>query len=251
MSKEYKRKRNLYNPESLKPYKISRSKIELFIECPRCFYTDRRLGVGRPRGFPFNLNSAVDELLKNEFDQYRAKGMPHPLIYKNGIDAIPHQIEEIDVWRQNFKGVQYHDEQTNLLIHGAIDDLWINSAGKLIVVDYKATSKKDKIDRLNDTWHITYKRQMEIYQWLIDKNGYSVSNTGYFVYCNADRSRQDFNNLLEFDVNVISYKGSWSWVSSTIQDLHACLNGDSVPSPSKYCEYCAYLDATSAVHKHI
>ena len=28
--------------------------------------------------FPFNLNSAVDELLKNEFDGYREKKQPHP-----------------------------------------------------------------------------------------------------------------------------------------------------------------------------
>ena len=29
---------------------------------------DRRLGIAQPPGFPFNLNSAVDNLLKNEFD---------------------------------------------------------------------------------------------------------------------------------------------------------------------------------------
>lgn len=75
MSKYYtpKRTKNLYNPKSKEPYKLSRSGIELFMACPRCFYIDKRLGTGRPPGFPFSLNSAVDNLLKKEFDALRAK----------------------------------------------------------------------------------------------------------------------------------------------------------------------------------
>ena len=59
--------RGIFTPASKDPFKLSRSKIDLFFECPKCFYLDRRLGVGRPPGFPFSLNSAVDGLLKKEF----------------------------------------------------------------------------------------------------------------------------------------------------------------------------------------
>jgi hypothetical protein len=51
-----------------KNWKLSRSKIDLFLECPRCFYLDNKLGLKRPPGYPFALNSAVDLLLKKEFD---------------------------------------------------------------------------------------------------------------------------------------------------------------------------------------
>ncbi len=73
MSSRYNphRTRNIYDPGSRTPFRISRSKIDRFIECPRCFYIDRRLGTDRPPGFPFNLNSAVDALLKAEFDAHR------------------------------------------------------------------------------------------------------------------------------------------------------------------------------------
>ncbi len=40
------RTRNLYDPASKEPFRLSRSKIDLFLECARCFYLDRRLGVG-------------------------------------------------------------------------------------------------------------------------------------------------------------------------------------------------------------
>lgn len=62
------RTRNLYDKNSKTLFRLSRSKIDLFLECPRCFYLDRKLGVARPPGFPFSLNSAVDKLLKKEFD---------------------------------------------------------------------------------------------------------------------------------------------------------------------------------------
>ena len=53
------------------PFKFSRSKVELFMECPKCFYIDRVKGVSRPSGFTFSLNNAVDALFKKEFDDYR------------------------------------------------------------------------------------------------------------------------------------------------------------------------------------
>ena len=80
------RSRNLYDPASDRPFRISRSKIDRFVECPRCFYIDRRLGTDRPPGFPFNINSAVDTLLKTEFDTHRAAGTPHPLQQAYDID---------------------------------------------------------------------------------------------------------------------------------------------------------------------
>ena len=82
MSEYYKanRTRNIYNPKDSEPFKLSRSKIELFTNCPKCFYLDRRLGIGRPPGFPFNLNTAVDTLLKKDFDVHRVNKTPHPRI---------------------------------------------------------------------------------------------------------------------------------------------------------------------------
>ena len=97
------RSRNLYNPDSEKPFKLSRSKVDNFVNCQRCFYIDRRLGVGHPPGFPFNINSAVDELLKKEFDLYRAEAKPHPYMSQIDRELIPFQHEKLDEWRENFR----------------------------------------------------------------------------------------------------------------------------------------------------
>ncbi|MCK9438531.1 MAG: PD-(D/E)XK nuclease family protein [Bacilli bacterium] len=247
MSEYYtpKRMKGLYNPESKEPFKLSRSKIDLFLECPRCFYYDRRLGTGRPPGFPFALNSAVDYLLKQEFDIYRANGENHPLIHKYGIDARPIPHEDLDNWRHNFTGIQFLHKPTNLLIFGAIDDLWQNSKGEYIVVDYKSTSKNEKIFELNKDWQIGYKRQMEVYQWLLRQNGYKVSDVGYFVYCNGITDRKAFDAKLEFDITLIPYTGNDSWIEKTILAAHKCLNDDVIPVSGQDCDYCKYIDAVN------
>lgn len=245
MSQYYnsQRTKNLYGTDLENPFKLSRSKIDLFLECPKCFYLDRKLGVGRPPGFPFSLNSAVDTLLKQEFDIYRANGTSHPLIEKYGVDAKPIPHKDLEKWRHNFTGVQYLHEPTNLLIFGAIDDLWQNSNGEFIVVDYKATAKKEDITELNKDWHKGYKRQMEIYQWLLRNNGYKVSDTGYFVYCNGKSDKKAFDGKLEFDVTLISYKGDDSWIEKTISEIYKCLNNDEVPVMGLGCDYCSYIEA--------
>lgn len=244
MSQYYnsKRKWNLFDPQSGRPFKLSRSKIDLFLECPRCFYLDRRLGVSRPPGFPFSLNSAVDSLLKKEFDIHRAQKIPHPLMEKHQIDAVPFEHEKMKEWRENFKGVQYCHELTNLIITGAVDDVWENPQGELLVVDYKATSKNGEVN-LDADWQIGYKRQMEVYQWLLRKNGFRVSPLGYFVYCNGDANKEAFNGRLDFEIKIIPYEGDDSWVEKTICEAHACLMGNEVPDSGEECDYCDYLRA--------
>ncbi len=247
MSEYYKanRTRNIYDPESGEPFKLSRSKIENFMACKKCFYLDRRMGIGQPPGYPFNLNSAVDTLLKKEFDTHRAKQIAHPLMKAYGLNAVPFDHEMIDEWRENFKGVQFHHKPTNFIITGAVDDLWKDEKGEIIVVDYKSTSKTTQVN-LDADWQDGYKRQMEIYQWLLRHNGLKVSNTGYFVYCNGKTDREAFDGKLEFDIDLLPYVGDDSWVEGTINEIKECLDGE-MPASGETCDYCNYRKAVSDI----
>ena len=113
-------------------WRLSRSKIEFFMECPHCFYIDNKLGTARPRGPSFTLNVAVDTLLKKEFDAHRAAKTTHPLMKAYGLDAVPYQHPKMDTWRENFEGIDYRDPATRMTICGAVDDIWVNPEGKLI-----------------------------------------------------------------------------------------------------------------------
>lgn len=233
-------KAKLYEKSTEEPYKISRSKIDFFLECPHCFYLDQKLGVKRPSGPPFTLNGAVDALLKKEFDIHRAKNQAHPLMKSYKIDAVPLAHELIDDWRNTFRGIRYLHEPTNLMIYGAIDDIWQLKDGTVAIVDYKATSTTREIT-LDDEWKESYKRQMEIYQWLFRKNGFTVANTGYFVFCNGLKDKEAFDAKLEFDLSILPYTGSDSWVENTILEIKKTLDSDKVPECSPTCEYCDYV----------
>lgn len=239
--------RNLFKKDLKTPFKLSRSKIQNFLDCPRCFYLDRRFGTGQPGSLPFTLNTAVDTLLKKEFDCYRASGESHPLMIKHGINAIPFTHPDLDDWRQNFKGVQFKHEPSNFIITGAIDDLWVNPDSELIVVDYKATSTRKEIT-LDEEYRISYKNQMEMYQWLLRQKGFKVSKTGYFVYCNGDDSKESFAGKLEFSISVIPYIGDDSWVEPTLFKIRECLEASVCPEQKASCDFCNYR---AAVQKHL
>lgn len=252
MSKYYnsQRSKNIFSPDSSEPFKLSRTKIDLFLECPRCFYLDRRLGVSRPPGYPFNLNTAVDTLLKKEFDIHRAKQTAHPLMKAYKVAAVPFSHEMINEWRENFKGVQYLHKKTNFIITGAVDDIWHNKKGELIVVDYKSTSKEGEVG-IEADWQIGYKRQMEVYQWLLRKNGFKVSDTGYFVYVNGKTDRKAFDGKLEFDIKLIPYRGKADWVERTIMRARHCLDAKIVPSAGIDCDYCNYRESAQKQIKRV
>lgn len=221
-------------------WKLSRSKIDLFKECPRCFYIDNKLGTKRPPMPSFQINKAVDHQLKQEFDTHRVKDEQHPLQIEYGIDAKPAAHKDLNQWRENFKGIQHFHEPTGIIVSGAIDDLWINSKGEYIVVDYKATAKSEAVTELSGHWHEGYKRQLEVYQWLLRQEGFKVSNTGYFVYCTGKYDQKAFDKRIEFDVNLISHEGDDSWVEKAIHDIKGCLESKDLPDKSLNCEYCAY-----------
>ena len=245
-----KRSRNIFDPASSSPFKLSRSKIENFTRCARCFYLDRRLGIGEPQGPPFTLNTAVDALLKKEFDIHRAEGTTHPLMQAYGIDAVPYRHKDLNMWRENFVGVQCHHKPTNFIITGAVDDVWVNPKGELHVVDYKATSTDGEIT-LDSEYRQAYKRQMEIYQWLMRQNGFNVSDMGYFVYANGKKDRKAFDGKLEFSVQILSYEGDDAWVAKTIASAHACLISDHMPPPAPQCAFCAYRKAAKEVESSL
>jgi hypothetical protein len=214
------------------------------MQCPRCFWLDVRLKITRPSSPPFNINKTIDELFKKEFDVHRKAGTPHPIMTTNKLTGVvPFQHKDLDTWRENFTGVVALHEPTNLHVFGAVDDVWVNADGELMVVDYKATSKDREVG-IDSGWQISYKRQMEIYQWLLRQNGLTVNNTGYFVYTNARVDVDEFGDKLEFRTKLIPYKGNDEWVEPTLHEMKVCMDGDMPPMGESImggpCEYCDY-----------
>ncbi len=244
---EYKK----YNPNRSQEWnygggkwRLSRSKIDFFFECPRCFYLDNKLGTKRP-GFPaFNLNIAVDELFKREFDIHRKAKSQHPLMKKHNLEAIPFAHKDLDSWRDPFVGIEYREPETDLLVSGGVDDVWVQPDGTLIIVDYKSTSKDGSITKLGDSpWEQQYTRQLGVYRWLLENNGFTVAKTGYLVYANASKDEDAFDDKLTFETTLVPVETDVDWILPALKEIKNCLDQENLPKIGNNCEYCPYREA--------
>jgi hypothetical protein len=254
------------------PFPISRSRLERFHSCPRCFWIDRVMGYDRP-GIPgFLLNTLVDTLLKREFDFHRKEGTPHPYMSDNGLEhMVPLDHPMMDEWRENFKGVRV--TKHGIQITGAVDDIWKSGEGdeeEWYVVDYKSTASNAHITAelfLEDIYKGSYVRQMAIYQWLLRELGHPVSTRGFFVYENGNNDAESLLSegkiegsprgiplkpalVIEIDlandsVIIESERINLDWVENLVIGAKACLDLDSVPDAGEFCEHCAYVAAVS------
>ena len=223
--------------------KLSRSTVEKYISCPRCCVLEKNYQIRSP-SLPFTLNIAVDNLCKNEFDYYRLRGEPHPLFLQYDIDAVPFNHKDIDIWRNNFKGLRYISDKDKYDFGGAIDDVWIKNNGDLIVADVKATAKNNfdwEETYKNYEYPKAYKRQLEMYQWLLKKNGFPVAEEAYLIYFNGKKNEKFFNNKIDFDVHLIKLNCSTEWVETKVLETVDLLRSNKFPNPSFNCEQCNYL----------
>ena len=262
------RHRGTFKPEHPEPYEISRSQIESFRRCPACFWMNRVKGIKFPGIPPFLLNTATDTLLKKDFDVYRHSQTPHPFMEKHDLEhLVPFQHADFETWTKALQlGFQTYHEESNLIIGGGLDDVWHNREEDLLhIVDYKSTASKRNEDltalqtiKLEGHYKDSYKRQMDIYQWIMRHNDFNVSNTAYFVYVNGDQHFEsgmlDDNGeqaTMKFVVQLIEYEGDDSWVENTILDIKECLyqehcpehsNSGFGPKGNKQCEYAELFD---------
>ena len=123
---------------------------------------------------------------------------------KAGLSHLrPFLHEDIEKWESSlhFGSSPNHfntiHEETNILFGGGLDDVWENlETGELHIVDYKSTAQMSMapapldesfIAPPKDSGHKRLskparRRQMEMYQWILRRKGFSVSDTGYFLY---------------------------------------------------------------------
>ena len=237
---------SIYKPNQSEDFKISRSKFEDFLKCPRCFYLDRVKGLVSPGMPSWSLNETTDLLLKKEFDQCRAEQIPHRILIENGLEHIvPFKHEEMDRWRDSLRhGLMARFDATNIILSGGVDDVWYDTnSEELIVCDYKSQASSYPVEAesyLNSGWHQSYKHQMDFYNYLLNLMGFKTSDTSYFLVVNADRSAEGFNGVMKFSETLIPYKHDTSWIENKVYEMITCMNSDKVPKSNPSCEGCAY-----------
>ena len=260
------RHRGAYYDDHPAPFELSRGKIEALIRCPACFWLEKRAGV-KPIDMPgFNLNTNTDTLLKRDFDQYRGVA-PHPIIDAFGLGHLrPFAHDQLNKWTSStqFGASEEHfntvHEPTNILFGGGVDDVWENSqTGELHIVDYKSTAQLSQTPKpldeefLSDHWKAGYKRQAEMYQWILRRRGHTVSNIAYFVYVDGQHvgetgmldESEPTRAAMQFNAAIIPYEGSDQWVEEKLFEAKKILESVQQTMHSNNCDVARFLSQTS------
>ena len=198
------------------------------------------MGIKRPPPYPYALNTAVDLLLKEEFDRYRKKRELHPLLVAYNIPAklFPNQ-KLLDEWRNNFKGIRYYDAELDATLFGAVDDVLEFSDGKLAPMDYKSTGSK--VANVYDRFQL----QMDIYTFLLEKNGYKTVKKGCLAFYVVDKEN-GFADRLPFKKEIHMIDTDPSYVQKLFAEAVALLRKEAPKTHSPDCKHGQWLkDASS------
>jgi len=226
---------------SSKKIQLSPNSLNLFLECPGCFWLEKREGIKRPEVYPYSLNAEVDLLLKKEFDSFREKGEKHPLLRLKKIPAKLFSNKKLlDEWRDNQKGIRYYDPDLDAIIFGAVDDVLEFKDGKLAPMDYKSTGSA--IPKVYDRFQL----QMDVYTYLLERNGYATPRKGYLVFYVVDKNA-GFNGRLPFKKELYEIETDPADVLDIFKDAVAFLRKSNPPSHSPDCQFGKWLKAINKI----
>lgn len=215
-------------------YKLSPSSINLMLECKKCFWLQIIKKISRPAGIFPSLPSGMDKILKEHFDRFMEKNELPPELKSSNINdyKLFNDKEKLKVWRNNRKGLEYIDKRTGILLHGAVDNLLVKGS-KLIVLDYKTRGFPLKEDT-----HEHYQVQMNMYNFLLRKNGYETEDYSYLLFYYPNKVTGTGEVL--FDTKLIKLPTSAENGEKVFENAVNILETQEVPNSSQECGFCKW-----------
>ena len=189
--------------------------------------------INRPSGAFPSLPSGVDKILKEHFDRFMERGKLPPELKKNGVAGYKlfDNKELLALWRNNFKGIQYTDEKSGILLRGAVDNILVKGK-KLIVLDYKTRGFPLKEDS-----HHYYQDQMNVYNFLLRKNGYETEDYSYLLFYMPEKVIE--TGEFVFNTELVKMETHVKHAENLFQKAIDVLNGK-MPKSSKECGFCEW-----------
>ena len=213
--------------------KLSPSSMNLIEECPKCFYLQVVKKISRPAGIFPSLPSGVDRTLKEHFDRFMEKDELPPELKNIKDIKLFNDREKLKLWRNNFKGIEYYDEENDVLLHGAVDNL-LKKGDKLIVLDYKTRGFALK----EDTAH-HYQDQLDIYNFLLRKNGYLTEDYSYLLFYMPESVME--TGEFKFKNELVKMKVDVKHAEDLFKRAIKIVKGN-IPEKGEKCTFCKWRE---------
>lgn len=214
--------------------KLSPSSLNLYRNCPRCFWLEKVRNIRRPRGIFPSLPGGMDRVIKTFFDEHRKNGtLPDNLSGPDFQETFLFKDQEkLDRWRDWKTGLEYRDPK-GVVLFGALDDLLVKNS-LCIPLDYKTkgspTTEEDAIKY--------YQLQLDCYTLMLEANNFKTASYGFLIYFSPQKVLP--RKIVEFEIQSIKIDVNINRAKETLQEAQECLEGQ-LPSSSGNCEYCGWL----------
>lgn len=205
--------------------------LNLFKECPYCFWLHFNKNAHRPRGIFPSLPGGMDLIIKKYFDKYRGQ-LPPELERKVEGKLVP-DISLLEKWRNWRTGLEYFDKGLNAVLFGALDDCLIDD-GLYIPLDYKT---RGSAPRKGDSERY-YQTQLDAYSLLLNSNGFKTKNFAYLVYYYPSEVMDD--SLIQFKTEPVKVETNLERAKQTLKEAVELLRGP-MPKEHSNCEYCSWI----------
>ena len=233
---------------------LSKSALEKYRTCPRCFWLEKREGLKQPEGIRSGLPMGMDRVIKNHYDAWRAQGELPPEIREalpgwKLYDGKRMSLSDMRNWR---KGLAV-DLGEGITLSGALDDLLYHPERKVYaMLDYKT---KAKATNEADTRKY-YGLQAEVYDGNLDKNGYPTEGNAIFVYYYPVDFPDNYpmtvptagNTIMGWGVQPIWLTGVDREAPRKLaREAAAMLEKDAPPAAGQACNVCNYIKERSSL----
>lgn len=231
--------------------RLSKSSIDKFRSCPRCFWVEKKHGLKQPDGIRAGVPMGIDRVLKGHYDSNRqAKTIPPELSGKIPGGLYPGDrigMADLRNWRHGLTAIVDGVELST-----AMDDLLFNPATGLYNV-FDAKSKARLTDEADTKKY--YEVQGDSYNLALKANGYPTDDWAYFAYysplrvgSSAPSDEVDFR----WNCQVIRIEASDERIKALVRAAAACLDS-AIPEPNvrtvkgkkgdkvEGCPVCVYL----------
>ena len=214
-------------------FKLSPSSMNLIEDCPRCFWLQVVKKIKRPSGAFPSLPSGVDKMLKEHFDRFRDNNELPPELKELKDVKLFDNKDLLKQWRNNLKGIEFYDKENDVLLHGAVDNL-LSKDNKLIVIDYKTRGFALK----EDTAH-HYQDQLDIYNFLLRKNGYKTEDYSYLLFYLPERVME--TGEFKFKNELVKMKVDVEHAENLYKRAVKIIKGE-MPEAGENCVFCKWRE---------
>lgn len=231
--------------------RLSKSALEKFRSCARCFWLDKVQGLKQPEGIRSGLPMGMDRVLKGHYDAHREAGkLPPELVghVPGGLyDGKRISMKDLRNWRKGLS-VTVEDGGFQAELSTALDDLLFDPAtGRYAMIDYKTKAKATD----QAATQLYYGTQADCYDLALNANGYATWDVAYFAYYYPVNVGADGSGIAEgghqgvamgWACQVVPIKPDHARAKALLIAAARCLEGK-IPEAGEDCDYCAFVVA--------